>query len=147
MHWPPSTCLRMKITWIYEREVYTCSSNYRETKRRGLRLTWTWHKLQKLELLKFARRRYISIFETRKMKQTKNSPYINLSVRYRRLTTTLPKTRNIINCRNSYNKCDWKPCTLLARAATPLKYANARKVFSSQCFKVMAKFSRNFFRD
>lgn len=100
---------------------------------------WNW--------LKFARRRYISIFETRKMKQTKNPPYINLSVRYRRLTTTLPKTRNIINCRNSYNKCDWKPCTLLARAATPLKYANARKVFSSQCFKVMVKFWRNFFRD
>lgn len=135
----------MKITWICEREVYTNSSNCRETKRRGLRWTWTWRKLQ--NWYKFAGRRYICIFETRKMKQTKNPPYINLSVRYRRLTTTLPKTRNIINCRNSYNKCDWKPCTPLARAATPLKYANARKVFSSQCFKVMVKFWRNFFRD
>lgn len=142
------TARRVHALGLYEREVYTCSSNCRETKRRGLRLTWTWHKLQKLELIEIRKAKVHFHIWNKEDEANQNPPYIKIyqsaSGDWRQRSQ---KTRSIINSRNSYNKCDWKPCTLLARAATPLKYAYARKVFSSQCFKVMAKFSRNFFRD
>lgn len=143
MHCPPSTCLR--IIWK--------GSSY-------LLVQLSWNKAKRspidLNLTQVAEIRTdwnsqgegtFPYLKQGRWSKPKPTLHKNLSVSFRRLTTTLPKTRSIINSRNSYNKCDWKPCTLLARAATPLKYANARKVFSSQCFKVMVKFWRNFFRD